>query len=89
MISAIIWTIIVGLIVGLLGRLILPGRQNISLLMTTIIGIVASLIGGLILGATTYKNANGGIPWLAILVGAILAAIGIVLYGRMTGNRQA
>ena len=86
MISSIIWTLIVGLIIGLLGRLILPGRQNISLLMTTIIGVVASLIGGLILGALAYNNNNGGIPWLSIIVGAILAAVGIMLYGRMTNK---
>ncbi|MDQ6896773.1 MAG: GlsB/YeaQ/YmgE family stress response membrane protein [Actinomycetota bacterium] len=84
MISSIIWTIIVGLVIGLLGRLILPGRQNISLLMTCLIGIVASLIGGLILGALAYNNSNGGIPWLSIIVGAILAAVGILIYGRVT-----
>jgi uncharacterized membrane protein YeaQ/YmgE (transglycosylase-associated protein family) len=84
--SSIIWTIVVGLIIGLLGRLILPGRQNISLLMTTLIGIVASLVGGLILGATAYKNSSGGVPWLAIIVGAILAALGIMIYGRVTNK---
>lgn len=88
MISSIIWTIIVGLVIGLLGRLILPGRQNISLLMTTLIGIVASLIGGLILGAFAYNNSNGGIPWLSIIVGAILAAIGILIYGRVTHRAE-
>lgn len=82
MIGSIISTIIVGLIVGLLGRLILPGRQNISLLVTVIIGIVASLIGGVILGLFAYNNSNGGIPWLSIIVGAILAAVGIMIYGR-------
>jgi len=54
--------------------------------VTIIIGIVASLIGGLILGLTAYNNDNGGIPWLAWLVGAILAAVGIMLYGRMTNK---
>lgn len=84
MISSIIGAIVVGFIIGVLGRLILPGRQDISLVVTTIIGIIASLIGGVILGATAYNNNNGGIPWLAWLVGAILAAVGIVVYGRVT-----
>lgn len=88
MISSIIWTIIVGFVIGILGRLILPGRQNISLLITTLIGIVASLVGGIILGAFAYSNSNGGIPWLSIIVGAILAAVGILIYGRAT-NRAA
>ncbi len=88
MIGSIISAIIIGLVVGLLGRLILPGRQNISLLMTIVIGIVASLIGGVILGLFAYNNNNGGIPWLSIIVGAILAAIGILIYGRTTTNRR-
>lgn len=86
MIGSIISAIVIGLIVGLLGRLIVPGRQNISLLMTVIIGIIASLIGGVLLGLFAYNNNNGGIPWLSIIVGAILAAGGILIYGRTTSK---
>ena len=87
MVSSIIGAVIVGFIIGLLGRLILPGRQNISLLMTTAIGVVASLVAGLILGFTTYQNSSGGIPWLSVILGAVLAAGGIVVYGNMTGKK--
>ncbi len=87
MISSILWAVITGLIIGLLGRLILPGRQNISLLATAVIGVIASFVAGLILGATAYSNANGGIPWLSVVLGAILAAIGIVVYGNMRAKR--
>jgi len=86
MISSIIGAIIIGAIIGALGRLILPGKQNVSIVVTIIIGIIASFVGGLILGLTAYNNSNGGIPWLAWLVGAILAAIGIMVYGRMTSK---
>jgi len=82
MLSSIISAVVVGLIVGLLGRLILPGRQNISLLATTAIGVVAALLAGVVLGGRTYSKNNGGIPWLSLLLGAVLAAVGIVLYGR-------
>jgi len=87
MISSIIGAIIVGAIIGGLGRLILPGKQNISIVATIIIGIVASLIGGVVLGLTAYRNSNGGIPWLASIVGAILAAIGITVYGNMRSKK--
>ncbi len=87
MFRSIIGAVIVGFIIGLLGRLILPGRQNISLLMTTVIGVVASLVAGLILGFTTYQNSSGGIPWLSVILGAVLAAGGIVVYGNMTGKK--
>ncbi len=82
MLSSILGAVLIGLIVGLLGRLLLPGRQDISLLATTAIGVVAALLAGVLLGATAYRNANGGIPWLSLALGAVLAAVGISLYGR-------
>jgi uncharacterized membrane protein YeaQ/YmgE (transglycosylase-associated protein family) len=44
----IIWSIIVGFIVGLCARAILPGVQHLGFLMTTILGIAGSIVGGLI-----------------------------------------
>ncbi|WP_404388290.1 GlsB/YeaQ/YmgE family stress response membrane protein [Humibacillus xanthopallidus] len=87
MIGAIIGAIVAGLIIGALGRLIVPGKQNISIVMTIVIGIIASLVATLILGAIFgYENANGGIQWWYWIVGAILAALGIVAYGRITNK---
>ena len=85
MLGTIIGAIVAGLIIGALGRLLLPGKQNISILMTIIIGIIASLVATVILGAIFgYENSNGGIQWWYWIVGAILAAIGISIYGRTT-----
>jgi uncharacterized membrane protein YeaQ/YmgE (transglycosylase-associated protein family) len=87
MLGSIIGAIIAGLIIGALGRLILPGKQNISILMTIVIGIIASVVATLILGAIFgYSNASGGIAWWYWIVGAILAALGIVAYGRITNK---
>ncbi|RKT78602.1 hypothetical protein DFJ68_2050 [Terracoccus luteus] len=87
MIGTIIGAIVAGLIIGALGRLILPGKQNISLVATIIIGIVASLVGTFILGAIFgYGNDNGGIRWWFWIVGALLAAAGITAYGRVTNK---
>ncbi len=84
MIGTIIGAIVAGLVIGALGRLILPGKQNITIVMTIVIGIVASLVGTLILGALFgYENASGGIQWWYWIVSAILAAIGISAYGRL------
>ena len=62
MLGTIIGAIIVGAIIGALGRLLLPGKQNISLVVTILIGIVANLIVGwglyFLFG---YNNNNGGI----------------------------
>ncbi len=85
MVGTIIGAIIAGLIIGALGRLILPGKQNISILMTIIIGIVASLIATFLLEAIFhYQNKSGGLAWWYWIVGAVLAAIGITVYGRIS-----
>ena len=85
MVGAIIGAIVAGLIIGALGRLILPGKQNISIVMTIIIGIVASLLATFILGAIFgYSNDTGGVRWWYWIVGAVLAAIGISVYGRIS-----
>jgi uncharacterized membrane protein YeaQ/YmgE (transglycosylase-associated protein family) len=44
----IIWYIIVGFIVGLIARAIMPGAQHLGFIMTTLIGIGGSIVGGLI-----------------------------------------
>ena len=76
MISAIISAIIVGLIVGALGRLVLPGKQNISLLLTIGVGIVATLIGTAIARALGVSN-TGGIDWIELIIQVALAAVGV------------
>ena len=87
MIGTIIGAIITGLIIGALGRLLVPGKQNISMLVTIGIGVVASLVANLILGAIFGYTGGGGLSWWFWIVGAILAAAGIVIYGRMTTAR--
>lgn len=86
MIGTILWGIIGGAIVGLLGRLLLPGRQNISTLMTVVVGIVAALVGGLIadwLGVGDTK----GIDWIRHFIQIALAILGVWLAARLTANR--
>ena len=54
----IIWMVVIGLIVGILARLVLPGAQHLSLLMTALFGIAGSFIGGFI-GMAIKKPAPG------------------------------
>jgi len=68
-----LWLAITGLIIGGLGRLVLPGRQEIGLLTTALVGIAASLLGGIL-----AELFDAG--WLVrFLVAVALAAIGITL----------
>lgn len=65
--------IVFGLVVGLLARLILPGRQHIGLLRTLVLGVIGSVIGGTIANAV----GSGGILELNVFGGicAIIAAV--------------
>jgi uncharacterized membrane protein YeaQ/YmgE (transglycosylase-associated protein family) len=71
-----IWFIIVGAIVGALGRLFHPGRDPMGWLLTIAIGIVAMLIAAII--------SSG---WLAFIIGVIIAVILVALVGRFWGAR--
>jgi uncharacterized membrane protein YeaQ/YmgE (transglycosylase-associated protein family) len=67
------WLVITGLIIGGLGRLVLPGKHEVGLLATALVGIAASLLGGVL--ADLFDAS-----WLVrFLVAVALAAIGITL----------
>ena len=80
---SILGAIIGGLIVGLLARFILPGRQGLSLPITAAIGIVAALIGWWVAGLLGVQSTSG-IDWLRWIISIIIAAVGIVVYGKVT-----
>jgi uncharacterized membrane protein YeaQ/YmgE (transglycosylase-associated protein family) len=71
-----IWFIIVGAIVGALGRLLHPGRDPMGWLLTIGIGIISMIIAAAI---------SGG--WLAFIIGVIVAVILVALVGRFMADR--
>ena len=87
MISAIISAIIVGAIIGALGRLIVPGKQNISIWVTIAIGIVAALIGTFIAQALGVGNTKG-IDWIKLIIQVALAAVGVSLVAGSARSRN-
>jgi uncharacterized membrane protein YeaQ/YmgE (transglycosylase-associated protein family) len=77
---SIVWYLIAGLVIGILARAVLPGRQSMSIWMTILIGVVAAILGGLAWNAI-FPN-NDGIAWIgSIIVGVIL----VWLYSRFAG----
>ena len=87
MLGLIISAIVVGLIIGALGRLVLPGRQDMPIWLTILIGIVAALIGSLIASALGV-GATRGIDWIKLIIQVALAAGGVALVaGRSTAGR--
>ena len=87
MIGVIISAIVVGAIVGALGRLVVPGRQNISIWLTIAIGIGAALVGGLIASALGVGDTRG-IDWIKLIIQIALAAIGVALVAGRAGSRS-
>lgn len=79
--GSIIGTIVLGAVIGILARLVIPGKQAMGWIITILIGIAGALIGYWIWGMIASPgNANtGGIDWIrwAISIGAaVLLALG-------------
>jgi uncharacterized membrane protein YeaQ/YmgE (transglycosylase-associated protein family) len=92
-VTSIIVAIIVGAIIGALGRLVVPGRQPIPIWLTIVVGIVAAFVGTFIARAIGIPTATNGIDWLELLVQVVVAAIFVViasnLYVRSGGHRRS
>lgn len=87
MLTTVASAIVLGAAIGGLARLILPGRQTISLLVTLLLGILGSLAGSWLAYRFGYAKAEG-FEWIPFFVGVAVAAALIVLYGALTGRRQ-
>lgn len=79
MISTVISAIVVGAIIGALGRLAVRGKQNISVVVTILIGIGAALLGTFIAQALGVGDTNG-IDWIKLVIQVGLAAVGVSVF---------
>jgi uncharacterized membrane protein YeaQ/YmgE (transglycosylase-associated protein family) len=87
MIGTIVGAIFIGLIVGALARLILPGRQNIGVIMTILLGAIGSFAGSWVTYRLISTANQGKFELTALLVGIIVAVILIAIYVGITGRR--
>ena len=85
-ISGIISAIVIGLIIGVLGRLVVPGRQHIGILWTIVVGIVAAFIGSGIAAAFGVADTKG-VDWIEWLIQIGLAALGVAALDRARAHR--
>jgi uncharacterized membrane protein YeaQ/YmgE (transglycosylase-associated protein family) len=85
--AGIISAIIIGLIIGALGRLVLPGRQNIPIWLTIVVGIGAALLGTALARGMGLAD-TAGIDWTEILIQVVLAAVGVALVSGFTSRRS-
>jgi len=84
-VTGIISALVVGLIIGALGRLVVPGRQSLPIWLTIVVGIVAAFLGTLLAGAFGVSS-TAGFDWFELIFQVVFAAIGVTIaagaYGR-------
>ncbi|GLZ32311.1 transglycosylase [Lentzea sp. NBRC 105346] len=85
--ESIIGALIIGLIIGLLGKLVAPGKQAIPIWLTLIVGIVAAFLGTFVARALGVADTPG-IDWIELVVQVVIAAIGVSVVAGVYGRKS-
>ena len=79
----IIWSIIVGFIVGLIARAIMPGMQHLGFIMTTLLGVGGSVLGGLIARLFSKPAPGSSFHAAGFIMSLLGALILLFIWGRL------
>ncbi|GGV51854.1 GlsB/YeaQ/YmgE family stress response membrane protein [Streptomyces longisporoflavus] len=86
-----LWAIIVGFVLGLIAKAILPGKQHSPLWLTTIFGIIGAIIGNSLasgFGIDDTKGIDWGRHALQLVAALVVVGVGDMLYKMIRGNKQ-
>ena len=83
---SILWLIIVGAVIGVVARFLMPGRDPIGIIGTILLGIVGAVLGGLAMDALLPNNDNDGVP---VIAGIVTAMILLFVYRKLTYGRRS
>jgi uncharacterized membrane protein YeaQ/YmgE (transglycosylase-associated protein family) len=78
-----VWMAIVGFVVGLVARAVLPGTQNIGIILTAVLGIAGSFVAGLAGQALGWYHAGAGAGFIGSVIGAVVL---LFAYGKLKGS---
>lgn len=85
-ISGVISAIVIGIVIGTVGRLVLPGRQRIGFLWTIAVGVAAAFVGTGIAAGLGVADTKG-VDWIEWLIQIGLAAAGVTALERFKAGR--
>lgn len=80
-----VWTIVLGFVVGVVAKLIHPGRENMGFIITVLLGIAGSFLAGIIGQTFGWYRAGEGAGFIASVIMAILL---LVVYGKLRGGSR-
>ena len=89
MIGLIIGSVIFGIILGPLARLILPGRQAIGIGWTIGAGFIGALIGGLVADGVGLSDTDHNIDWLRIIIQLACAVAAVAAIAAWKGSQSS
>jgi len=79
----IVWTIVLGFVIGVIAKLLHPGRDNMGFIATILLGIAGSFLAGVIGQFMGWYQAGQGAGFIASVIVAILL---LAIYGRVRGG---
>lgn len=89
MIGLILSILVIGLLAGALARLLVPGRQNISVVMTIVLGVVGSFVGGFLGYLLFGKDSAEGFLQPSGILGSVIGAVVVLLIWISVGRRSS
>jgi len=89
MLGLIVSIIVIGLLAGALARLVVPGKQDISIVMTIVLGIIGSFVGGFLGYLIFRKDAQDGFFQPSGIIGAFIGAVIVLLVWISIDKRRA